>query len=81
MQTKSERRQVKIRVNDALFRSVEAIARQERRSIPQTARLLIEEGLRQRLGKGALSDEVAAADIAALAAAGGAFDWLGVRDR
>ena len=72
----SERKQVNIRVEAALFRLMEAIARQERRSIPQTAMLLLEEGLRQRLGYGALHDDVAGTEMAALAMAGGAFEWL-----
>ena len=73
---KSERKQVNIRIEPALFRSIEAIARQERRSVPQAAKLLLEEGLRRRLDGRPTHDDVLPAEIAALADVGGAFDWL-----
>lgn len=52
------------------------IARQERRSVPQAARHLLEEGLRHHTGGALAVDDTAADEIAALAARGGAFDWL-----
>jgi len=76
MAAASAQKQVNIRVEAALYRALEAIARQERRSVPQTARLLLEEGLRQRLGSGGSGEDASGSDIAVLAAAGGAFDWL-----
>jgi hypothetical protein len=69
-------KQVNIRVESALYRALETIARQERRSVPQTARLLLEEGLRQRTSSKLSNDDTPGSDIAALARAGGAFDWL-----
>lgn len=69
-------KQVNIRVESALYRALEAIARQERRSVPQVARLLMEEGLRQRVGERPSGDDTSGSAIAALAMAGGAFDWL-----
>lgn len=76
MAVASARKQVNIRVESALYRALEAIARQERRSVPQAARLLLEEGLRQRTNGRPIGDDTPSSDIAALAAAGGAFDWL-----
>jgi hypothetical protein len=70
------RTQVNIRLEAALYRTVQAIARQERRSVPQTALHLLEAGLRQRLGGQGSRDDTPSREIAALAAAGGAFDWL-----
>ena len=52
------------------------LARQERRSIAQAARQLLEDGLRQRLGSRVIEDDTSGQEIAILAAAGGAFDWL-----
>ncbi len=72
----SSQKQINIRVEPALYRALEAIARQERRSIPQAARLLLEEGLRQRTGGRLSQDDTPGFEIASLAQAGGAFDWL-----
>lgn len=72
----SEHKHVNIRVGSALYRALETIARQERRSVPQAARLLLEEGLRRRTGAASGSDDTPGSEIAALATAGGAFDWL-----
>ena len=76
MHASSERKQVNVRIGAALFRSMEAIAREERRSIPQTARRLLEEALRQRLGGRTDREDTQGREIAALAMAGGALDWL-----
>jgi hypothetical protein len=72
----SARKQVNIRLEPSFYRDLEAIARQERRSVPQTALLLMEEGLRRRTGAKASGDDAPGAEIAPLAMAGGAFDWL-----
>jgi|SRR5581483_1564277 len=68
--------QVNIRVEAKLYQTLRAIAGQERRSVPQTALHLLEAGLRQRLGGQVSKDDPPSQDIATLAAAGGAFDWL-----
>ena len=68
-------RQVNVRVESALYQALEAVARQEQRSVPQAARRLMEEGLRRHTAGGA-ADDTAADHIAGLAAAGRAFDWL-----
>ena len=70
------RRQVNVRVEPALYHALETIAQQERRSVPQAARQLMEEGLRRHAGGTMPSDDTTADEIAALAAAGEAFDWL-----
>jgi hypothetical protein len=70
------RKQVNIRLEAALYQTLQAIARQERRSVPQTALHLLEAGLRQRVGGQVSEDDTPSREIAALAAAGGAFDWL-----
>ncbi len=44
--------------------------------MPQVARLLLEEGLRYRLGGKSGADDPPGVEIAVLAASGGAFDWL-----
>ena len=69
-------RQINVRVDPAFYRALETLARQERRSIAQEARQLLEDGLRQRLGSRALEDDASGQEIATLAVAGGAFDWL-----
>ena len=76
MAVNTSKKQVNIRVDAGLYRSVESVARQERRTVPQTARILLEEGLRAHSGHGYLSDDAQSSDIADLAMAGGAFDWL-----
>ena len=73
---RKEPKQVNIRIESALYRALEVIAAQERRSVPQAARQLIEAGLRQQVGRRAYADDVTSPEIAALATAGGAFDWL-----
>jgi hypothetical protein len=70
------RKQVNLRVEPALYQALETVARQERRSVPQAARQLIEEGLRHHASGGMPAEDTAAHEIAALAASGGAFDWL-----
>lgn len=70
------RKQVNIRVELALYQALQVLARQEQRSLPQAARQLMEEGLRQRMGGRAIEDDTPGQEIAVLAAAGGAFDWL-----
>jgi hypothetical protein len=70
------RKQVNIRLEAALYHTLQVIARQERRSVPQTALQLLEAGLRQRVGGQISGQDTPSREIAALAAAGGAFDWL-----
>jgi hypothetical protein len=69
-------KQVNLRVEAPLYQALETVARQERRSVPQAARQLLEEGLRHHTGGRTSADDTAAHEIAALAAQGGAFDWL-----
>jgi hypothetical protein len=76
MDVTSPRKQVNIRVALELYHALEVIARQERRSVPQAARLLLEEGLRQRTGGGSNIDDVPSGEISVMAMAGGAFNWL-----
>jgi len=71
-----ELRQVNVRVDHGLYRTLQAVARQERRSVAQTARRLMEDGLRQRVGGGLSGEELTGDDIGVLAREGGAFDWL-----
>ena len=76
MAVHSPKKQVNIRVDDGLYRSVESVARQERRTVPQTARLLLEEGLQARSGHRYVPDDSQSSYIAGLAMAGGSFEWL-----
>jgi len=69
-------RQVNVRVEPALYQALQTVARQERRSVPQAARQLMEEALCLHTESRAATDDTAAQEIARLAAAGGAFDWL-----
>jgi hypothetical protein len=70
------RAQVNIRLEAALFQTLQTLARQERRSVPQTALHLIEAGLKQKIDGSVRRDDTAGRELAALAMAGGAFDWL-----
>jgi hypothetical protein len=72
----SRQKQVNVRVEPALYQALEAVARQERRSVPQAARELMEAGLRHHLGGLSPTDDTPAREMAALAAGGRAFDWL-----
>jgi hypothetical protein len=72
----ARRKQVNIRLEVVLYQTLQALARQERRSVPQTALHLLEAGLRQRVGGQVSGDDTPSREIAALATAGGAFDWL-----
>ncbi len=74
--TPERRKQVNIRIDFSLYRTLQTLAGQERRSVPQTALHLLEDGLRQRAKGQVPSDDTSSRDIAILAAAGGAFDWL-----
>jgi hypothetical protein len=74
--TAMRRKQVNIRLEVALYQTLQALARQDRRSVPQTALHLLETGLRQRVRGQGSSDDTPSREIAALAAAGGTFDWL-----
>ncbi len=69
------RRQLNIRVDSALYRAIETLATEERRSVPQAALCLLEAGLEHRTGRSA-SDDPMAEEVARLAEVGGAFDWL-----
>lgn len=68
--------QVNVRLEASLYQALETPARQERRSMSQAARQLLEEGLRQRMVSQAMVDDTPGQQIGALAPAGGAFDWL-----
>lgn len=70
------RKQVNLRIEPALYQALETVAREERRSVPQAAQRLMEEGLRYHVGERVATDDAPAHEIAALASAGGAFDWL-----
>jgi hypothetical protein len=69
-------KQVNIRVGAAFYRVLETVARQERRSVPQTVRLLLEEGLRRHISGVPYSEDTPGTEVGTLAAAGGSFDWL-----
>jgi hypothetical protein len=68
--------QVNVRVERALHDALGAVAREERRSIAQAARQLMEEGLRHRTAGRPIADDLRADEIGELAQHGGAFDWL-----
>ena len=70
------RRQINMRVDPDMYQALALLARQEQRSVAQAARLVLEAGLRQRLDSQAMPDDTRGQDIATLAVAGGAFDWL-----
>ncbi len=72
----ASQRQLNVRVDSRLFRALEGIARRERRSVPQTARLLLEEALERRAEPAMPMDDAPSERIAELANVGGAFDWL-----
>jgi hypothetical protein len=67
---------VNVRVEPALYHALETIARQERRSVPQAALRMIEEGLRSHAVGRMPMDDTTSHDIAALAVSGEAFNWL-----
>lgn len=74
--TKQAPKQLNIRVEQTLYRTLEAVAHQDRSTVPQMAKHLLEDGLRQRFNQRAAVDDTSAEHIAALATAGAAFDWL-----
>ena len=76
MAVEPTRKQVHIRIQPSLYRALEAVARQEHSSVPQAARLLLEESLERRADSGSKADDTRGADIATLALAGNAFQWL-----
>ena len=76
MTTDSRQKQVNIRMHPSLYRTLATIARQEHRTVPQAARLLLEEGLQRRVNGRSLEDDTQGSDIATLALAGNAFQWL-----
>jgi hypothetical protein len=74
--SKKARKQLNIRLDAALYQTLEAVARQDKNSVPEAAKELLERGLQERLKIGSV-DDVVASDIARLAGVGGAFEWLG----
>ena len=74
--TVEQRRQLNIRIDAPLYKTLEILARDEQRSVAQVARRLVHEGLRHRLDGRTTQDDAPAHDIAGLADAGGAFSWL-----
>ena len=72
----SGRKQVSVRVEPILYQALAAFAHQERRTVSQAVRQLIEEGLKQHRAIQEEVDDTSSQEIARLAAAGGAFDWL-----
>jgi hypothetical protein len=71
-----KRKQIVIDIDDGLYHALVAIARQESHSVPQAARLLLDEGLRQRTGQRSTADEVPSTEISVMAMAAGSFGWL-----
>ena len=70
-------RQVNVRLDTRLYRMLESVARQERRTLPQVVRHLLEDALRQRARGGLVPEDAAPGwEVARLAARGGGFDWL-----
>ena len=69
-------KQVSVRVEPILYQALTAFAHQERRTVSQAVRQLIEEGLKQHQANREEIDDASGQEIARLAAAGGAFDWL-----
>jgi len=74
MSTESALREINISIQPSTFRAIELVARRDHRSVPQMAEVLLEEALRRRSTTD--SDDTNSLDLAALAAAGGGFDWL-----
>jgi hypothetical protein len=70
------RTQLNMRIEPEMHQALLAIARHKRRSVPQAALHLLEAGLRQRAGVPWSNQDIPSQSVAALAAAGGAFDWL-----
>ncbi len=71
-----QRRQLNIRIDARLYEALEALARDEQRSVAQVAGRLVHEALRHRLDGRTTRDDAPAHDIVALADAGRAFSWL-----
>jgi hypothetical protein len=70
------RRQLNLRVDARLYAALEALARDEQRSVAQVAKRLVDEGLGHRLNGPTTRDDTSGAAIAPLAASGDAFTWL-----
>ena len=70
------RRQINLRVDAQLYATLEALARDEQRSVAQVARRLVDEGLGHRVNGPATRDDTPGVAIAPLADAGRAFTWL-----
>jgi len=68
-------KQINIRVDSIIHRTIETVARQERRTVGQMVRLLIEEGLKVHSSE-RRQEDTSAHEIASLAVAGRAFEWL-----
>ncbi len=60
----AETRQLNIRVALPLYQALETFAQQERRSVSQAVRQLMEDGLRQRLEYPVTADDTPGQDIA-----------------
>lgn len=69
-------RQVNVRLDLRLYQTLESVARQERRTVPQVVRHLIEDVLLQRVGVGQVVEDIPAWEVTRLATAGRGFDWL-----
>src|SRR5205823_13746313 len=60
---RAESRQVNIRVQPILYEALEAVARHDRRSLPQVVRQLLEDGLRLRADAHTTPDDTAGREI------------------
>lgn len=69
------KRQLNIRLESELYTTLQSMALNERRSVPQTAKLLLEKGLLQQTVEFPL-DDLPVRQIGILAASGGGFRWL-----
>src|SRR2546421_11675288 len=67
-----EQRQLNVRIDPNFYQAIETMARRERRSVAETARLLLEDGLRSRARAGAPIDATLGSEGAPLAGAAGA---------
>jgi hypothetical protein len=74
MSTTATARQLNLRIEASLYQAIEALALEERRSVPQAAKVLLEQGLISRLH--APADDIPGQELALIADHGGAFDWL-----
>lgn len=72
----AEKKRIDLSLEKSFYDKLKVIANEEKRSVPNTALYLMEEGVKHRQERHSTSDDIPSSSLANLAEKGGSFDWL-----